>query len=223
MNDFESGLPGRVLADPTWLAARVDDTGRRWACRDRRVGATLWWYSVSSELVATLTAELLRTGGAPDPALEHCTVVPRADGHLDIVRNDRVLRDPTELSGELRRTLAAIIEPLARVSGAGVPALWAIAADSLGNRALDAGTALGSPASGSALAVRLAELVGPPLPVPRFVDVGGRRFLRRTSCCLIYRAPAAVAAGDPDAVERAKCVSCPHQRPEVRRARLAAL
>lgn len=223
MDGPDIALPGSVLADPRWLAGRVADTGLRWDCTDRRVNGTLWWYSASSTLVAAATAELLRTGTAPDPALEHCTCAVGPGGTLDAVHTDRVVRDPDRLARELARTLAAIIGPLSVVSGAGAPALWAIASDSLGNRALDAGTALGSPGAGSALAVRLAEGIGAPLPVPRFVDVGSRRFLRRTSCCLIYRAPAVLDGDDPGAVQRAKCVSCPHQRPEVREARLAAL
>ncbi|MGW6695636.1 (2Fe-2S)-binding protein [Rhodococcus sp. NPDC054953] len=212
-----------LLTDADWLDARIADTGRRWTCRDRRVNGTLWWYSASSTLLAPATTGLLRAGVAPDPALAHATATLRPDGYLDALHTEATVRGPEQLAAGLRDTLQAIIAALAQASGAGVPALWAIAADSLGNRALDAGAGLGSPAAGSALAVRLAELIGPPLPVPRFVDVGPRRFLRRTSCCLIYRAPAAVAGADPGAADRAKCVSCPHQRPEVRAARLAGL
>ncbi len=178
-------VPGASPTDQDRLAAQVTDTGRRFGCTDRRVNGTLWWYSESSTLVALPTVELLRDG----PALE-------------------------TVAADLRRTFESVITPLALVSGAGVPALWAIASDSVGNRALDAGAAAGSPAAGAELAVTLAEHIGAPLPIPRFVDVGARRFLRRSSCCLIYR----TAAGSD-----ATCVSCPHQRPEVRAARLAAL
>lgn len=232
-------MKAALLTDPDWLDARVADTGRRWDCTDRRVNGTLWWYSASSTLLAQATADLLRTGLAPDPALEHGTASLRPDGYLDGVHTERVLRGPEELAAGLRGALAAIIAPLALVSGAGVPALWAIAADSLGNRSLDAGTALGAPAAGSALALALAGRIGPPLPTPRFVDVGPdgpvdadpaaapaagtRRRLRRSSCCLIYCVPGAARGKDPDAAQRAKCVSCPRQRPQVRAARLAAL
>ncbi|MFF0813967.1 (2Fe-2S)-binding protein [Rhodococcus sp. NPDC003318] len=232
-------FPGALLADPTWLADRIDDTGARWAVTDRRVAATLWWYSASSTLLAPVSADLVRTGTAPDPSLTGLTVAVTPDGALTSIRGGGRVTDPSLLAAGLREALGAVVDALAEVSGAAPAALWAVASDSLGNRALEAGAAAGSPAAGSSLAARLAELVGPPLPRPRFVDVGAggidaadpaaspatgtRRYLRRNSCCLIYRAPALVPPGDDDAAERAKCVSCPHQLPEVRHARLTAL
>ncbi|MFX0580758.1 (2Fe-2S)-binding protein [Nocardia nepalensis] len=104
----------------------------------------------------------------------------------------------------LRETLAAVIGPVAAVSGAGVPSLWAIAADAIGNRALDAG----NPQAG----VRLASEVGGKLPVPRFVEVGGRSFVRRISCCLVFEVPGCEM-----------CTSCPKRPAAERKALLAQL
>lgn len=213
---------GSLLADRDWLAARVADAKRQWGLTDSRVAATLWWYSASSTLVVSSTAELLRTGTAPDPSPMSITGILDSSGTLSSVRSAARVDGLEAFAAGLRRTLTAIIEPLAEVGAAHAAALWAVASDSLGNRALDAGTALGSPASGSALAIGLAELIGAPIPVPRFVDVGPRRFLRRASCCLIDHA-LVPDPGDVAAAARAKCVSCPRQRPEVRLARLAAL
>lgn len=232
-------IPGILLTDPGWLADRVADTRRRWALTESRVAATLWWYSASSVLLAQAPADLLRTGGAPDPRLTGLSVTTTADGTLADATAATRVAGPDEFAAALCGTLTSIVGVLASVSGAGAAALWAVASDSLGNRALEAGAALGSPVAGSALAAALAARIGAPMPSPRFVDVGAgrqvaadptaepavgvRRYLRRNSCCLIYRSPALAPSGDPDAAERAKCVSCPHQRPEVRRARLAAL
>lgn len=104
----------------------------------------------------------------------------------------------------LRETLATVIAPVAAVSGAGVPSLWAIAADAIGNRALDAG----APEAGA----RLAEEVGGKLPVPRFVNVGGRTFVRRISCCLVFEVPGCEM-----------CTSCPKRPAAERKALLTNL
>jgi hypothetical protein len=226
--------PGSVLVDRDWLAARIADTGRRWACEDVRVSATLWWYSASSTLLSVPAAMLLATGLAPDPALDGLTCTLRPDGYLGTIRSEAGIRDDEVLAERLDATLAPIIAALSELSGARVRSLWAIATDSLGNRALDAGTALGSPVLGSAMAVRLADLIGAQMPRPRFVDVGrggpagadpcsapasgSRRVIRRSSCCLIYE-----TERDPVAAEGVKCTSCPRQQPSVRAARLGAL
>ncbi|MFD4181528.1 hypothetical protein [Rhodococcus sp. NPDC058514] len=227
-------FPGALLTDRDWLAARTADAARRWNCDDRRVAATLWWYSASSTLLSIPATMLLTTGLAPDPAPGRLTCTLRPDGYLGTVRSDRLVRGPEALAARLRAAIGPTVAALADLGGAGTRSLWAIAADSLGNRALDAGTALGAPVLGSALAVDLAELIGHPMPPPRFVDVGrggpvaadprsapapgSRRVVRRLSCCLIYE-----TEPDPVAAERAKCTSCPRQQPSVRAARLGAL
>lgn len=204
-----------VLTDPGWLAERVADAARLWSVPDRRVVGTLWWYSASSVLVAPPVTTLLVAGHAV--GLTALRVHLRPDGYLGGGRAGELLDgDAARLGRALRDSFGPIITPLARVSGAGERALWAIAADSLGTWALRAGTAVGTAGRGSALAEAVAAGAGAVLPVPRFVDVPGpagesRRYLRRASCCLIYVVP------DCD-----KCVSCPRQPPEERLRRLAA-
>lgn len=232
-------LRGEKLVDPTWLGSRVSQTARIWRCDDARVPATLWWYSASSALLAVPAAMLLSTGLAPDPTPERLTFTLRPDGSVATVRSAGILRGPEEFADRLRAAMVRIIGWLAAVAKMNERSLWAIATDAIANRALDAATALGGPSIGSALAVRIAERIGAPLLTPRFVDVvageqtfadpevepppGARRFVRRNSCCLLYRSPAVAAAGDPEAAERAKCVSCPSQLPALRLARLGAL
>jgi ferric iron reductase protein FhuF len=84
--------------------------------------------------------------------------------------------------------------------------LWAIATDSLADRLLALGRAVGDVPRVTALAAPLADAVGPPLPAPRYEDVAGRRFVRRASCCLLYRVP-----GWP------LCTACPRRAPAERR------
>lgn len=203
-------LPGAVLTDPRWLARRVADTGRRWSHEDPRVGGTLWWYSASSSLVAAPLTMLLVTGGAPDPRPARLTVSLQPNGYLQAARSDRLLPSAREFADALVATHTEVITALAEVSGAAPRALWAIATDSIANRALEAGRALGDPDRGVELARTVCR---PPLLPPRFLDVEGpqraRRFVRRASCCLIYVA-----------TDGGKCVSCPRRAPEDRRAEL---
>jgi hypothetical protein len=191
----ESGLaavPGVMITDPGWLGAQVDAAGRRYRLANRPALGVLWWYSASSVLLGLLVAER-------DPRLDHVTLLVHSDGRLLDARSDRALADP----GTLGDALSVPIDAVARATGARRRALWAIATDSLANRVLWAG---GSPGE----ALRLAALVGPELPTPRYVNVSGRLVVRRASCCLIYLAP-----GEP------KCVSCPRQTPEERVRRLS--
>ncbi len=99
-----------------------------------------------------------------------------------------------------------MVDAVAAAGGMRPRPLWAIAADSLANRLLALGRALGEEHRVTALAAPLAAAVGPPLPAPRYVDVAGVRFTRRVSCCLLYRLP-------PEPL----CTSCP-RRPAAERA-----
>lgn len=103
---------------------------------------------------------------------------------------------------ELRATLSTVIDRIAVVSGLRAPALWAVVTDVVASWAVDAR----APKIGQQLAAEL----GPALPAPRFVDVAGRVFVRRASCCLVYEAPGCE-----------KCVSCPKRPPAERAALLA--
>ncbi|SNT49103.1 (2Fe-2S)-binding protein [Rhodococcoides kyotonense] len=203
-------LPATIMLDSAWIRARVDDTGRRWDCDDDRVNATLWWYSASSTLAFVAVATSMVTGRAADPALETSTCFLRANGYLGGVCTDRIL-DIDHLSAAFDNTLGAVIDVLSSASGVRRRVLWAITTDSIANRALDVGAALDNRELGSRFATAVIERMRAPLPTPRFVDVGGRRFTRRCSCCLLYETQGAD-----------KCSSCPRRPSAERRDLLAA-
>lgn len=207
--DIAAPIAGSALGEADWLSARIDDTARTWACGDRRVIGTLWWYMAASTLLEAPLHDLARSARAPDPALQSLTCTVRPDGSLDAVRFAARLDGIAAFAAVLRRTLSSIIDAVADVSGAGNPSLWAIASDAVGNRALESTR---DPDTGAELALAIATGVGAAMPTPRFVDIGGRRFVRRASCCLIYE----TAKAD-------KCISCPRRAPEERAGLLAEL
>ncbi|MCM6774613.1 (2Fe-2S)-binding protein [Nocardia sp. CDC159] len=220
-------VPGTMLTYPRWLAERIADMGISWGTGDSRVSGTLWWCMAASSLVDPITAALAQDRPVPNPELEQILCEIRPDGGVE-----RVLpvqwdgRHPGTAEGEsahaegeccsddadsevslgvaLRKTLGRIIPAVAEVSGAGIPSLWAIVADAIGNRAIDAG----NPAVGS----RLAHEVAGRLPVPRFVDIEERTFVRRISCCLVFEVPGCQM-----------CTSCPKRPAAERHALLTEL
>jgi FhuF-like iron-sulfur protein len=201
-----------AVTDPSWLTAQLAATARRYRL-DRpaavRTVGVLWWYSASSVLLGPPVESLVRGGPVADPALAAVTLSLHPDGRVLDARSSGVIA-ADRLGPELAGALSTAIGAVAAASGARPPALWAIAADSLANRVLWAG---GAASVAVDLAAEIsAEISGAgPMPVPRYVSVGGARVVRRASCCLIYEAPG----------ER-KCVSCPRQHPDERRRRLAA-
>jgi len=110
-----------------------------------------------------------------------------------------------DVAAELRESLGAVVAAVAEAGRMRERPLWAIATDSIANRLLALGRALGDVPRATALAAPLAAAVGAPLPVPRYVDVGGARFTRRASCCLLYRVP-----------HEPMCTSCPRRPPAER-------
>lgn len=198
-------LPATTLTDPDWLRQRVADTGRRFRCPDVAVTGTLWWYSTSSTLVFLTVASAMVTGQVGDPRLtgSRCALGPEGDV-LGVVGGEAM--DIGDAIAPLTEALASIIEPLAEVSGSRKQTLWAIVTDSLANRCLDVGAALGDRSLGSFFATAIVAHMGATLPKPRFVDVNGRPFTQRCSCCLLYRTGVA-----------GMCTSCPHRSPEDRR------
>ncbi len=218
--DVVSTAPGLLLTDPAWVSARIDEMSRSWGTETPRVGGTLWWCMVASTLVEQIAVAYAAGTPAPVAALGEFDCVVRPDGGVEHARFRRVPVDGTgrsvrsdvggergacaadEVATALRDTLTAVIAQVAAVSGAGIPALWAVVADAMGNRALDAGA--------PEAATRLAADVGSRLPAPRFVTVAGRTFVRRASCCLVYEVPG-----------QQMCTSCP-KRPPAERAELLA-
>lgn len=190
-------VPGRTLTQPEWLAARIAEMGHSWGTTSPRIAGTLWWCMVASALVEQIARAYAHDAQAAEPVLDRFDCEVRPDGGVERIH---VLAEPdesTEPGAALRETLAAVIGPVAEVSGAGVPALWAIVADAVGNRALDAGSAEAG--------TRLATEIGGKLPVPRFVRIGGRTFVKRISCCLVFEVPGCEM-----------CTSCP-KRPAAER------
>ncbi|MGB3372804.1 MAG: hypothetical protein WBA81_19455 [Rhodococcus sp. (in: high G+C Gram-positive bacteria)] len=197
-------LPASSMLDTDWMRARVVETGKRWNCADARVNGTLWWYSASSTLAFVAVATVMVTGEAADPTLEDARCFLRSNGYLGGVVTDRTIA--AELLPErLTSAFTGIIGALSVASGARSRSLWAIATDSIANRSLDVGAALGDRSLGSAFAQQLVEQMAAPMPAPRFVDVAGRRFTRRCSCCLLFVTE-----------EADMCTSCPRRTPSDR-------
>jgi ferric iron reductase protein FhuF len=194
-------VPAAVFADADWTAGRLAALGARYASGDRRVLATVWWYSASSVLLTPALAGLAT--GLPLSARLVDTSVGVLAGGMPVAATSSAPGGDT--AGELRETLAEVVAAVAAAGGMRARPLWAIATDSLANRLLALGRALGDERRVTALAAPLAAAVGPPLPAPRYVHVAGVRFTRRVSCCLLYRLP-------PEPL----CTSCP-RRPAAER------
>ncbi|MGW5754333.1 (2Fe-2S)-binding protein [Nocardia rhamnosiphila] len=211
--DVVTPVSGRMLTDESWLAARIADLGASWRTDSMRVSATLWWCMTASALVEQVVRALAQRRPIPAPTLDRLLLTLRADGTVERVEIDAagwhvagadsgIETTEADIAGALRETLTMVIDRLTAVSGVRGPALWAVVTDVVGSWAVDAG----QPPIGR----RLAEAVGTALPEPRFVEVAGRTFVRRASCCLVYEAPGCE-----------KCVSCPKRRPHEREALLA--
>lgn len=205
-------VPAAALATGDWLREDLDTARRMYGrCPVRTLG-TVRWYSASSVLVAPALESLVLAGAALDPALGAVTLDVHPDGRYAGARSARVLDgSPEEVGAALGDALAEVIAAAAPIASASEPAFWAIAADSIANRLLWAGSAAGSEAAAMDLAGRIADGVGPRMPRPRYADVGRAHAVRRASCCLIYEIPGGQ-----------KCVSCPRQTPSERNRRLRA-
>lgn len=204
--DVVNTVRGPILADEAWLTARIAELNASWRTDSPRVGATLWWCMTASSLVEQVVRALAREEPIAAPTLDRLDLSLRADGTVEKVRIADADADAdagsVDIPRALRETLATVIGRIAAVSGVREPALWAVVTDAVAGWALD----VGAPQLGQ----RLAAALGDVLPAPRFVEVAGRTFVRRASCCLIYEAPGCE-----------KCVSCPKRRPAERAALLA--
>ncbi|SFW91214.1 (2Fe-2S)-binding protein [Amycolatopsis australiensis] len=198
--------PATRLADAEWVRARVGGAAKLYGCARPEVLGTIWWYSLSSVLVAP-AIEGLVAGTPADPSLDAMELDLLADGRFLGARSIRRLDGGLpELGAAFAGALRTAITTIADVTGARARALGAIATDSIANRLLWTP----DPERAVALAEPLVAAIGLHLPKPRFVRVGRTPAVRRASCCLIYE------AGNP------KCVSCPRQTPAERDARLRA-
>ncbi len=212
-------VPLSRVADADWLRDCIDSHARRWPAVDRRVRATLWWYSVSQVFLTPAVASAFTTGRALSPRPGDVWLHLSPDGGILTAASTAVLDGDdlhADLAGALRDALDEVIPSVARAGARRERPLWAIAVDSLANRLLWIGRALGEVDRASALARTLARSIGEPMPAPRYVDIdrcaprgGQMRFVRRASCCLVYLAPGELM-----------CASCPRLTPEIRAARL---
>ncbi|MEV0073432.1 MULTISPECIES: (2Fe-2S)-binding protein [unclassified Amycolatopsis] len=192
--------PAALLADATWVRARIGGAAKLYGCAAPEVIGTIWWYSLSSVLVAPTMESLAAGGEVLDPSLDAVELDIVPDGRFLGARSTRALSGP--LGPALGAALNTAITTIASVTGARARALGAIATDSIANRLLWA--------SAPQLAADVVASTGLDLPAPRYVSVGRTQAVKRASCCLIYE------VGNP------KCVSCPRQTPEERDARLRA-
>lgn len=194
-------VPVADLADREVLAELLAARGKALRTAEPQVAATVWWYSASAVLLAPTLAGLVV--GVPLSARPADLSVSVGPGGLPVAASSAAWGvDP---GPELRELLRVVIGAVAEVGGLRERPLWAIAADSLAAGLLTLGRVLGAVPAVTGLVGRLAGAVGPPLPVPRYEDVAGARFVRRVSCCLIYRLP-----GGP------LCTSCPRRLPAER-------
>jgi hypothetical protein len=198
-------VPATALADPVWTADMLAVRARAVRSRDLRVLATVWWYSVSTVLVTPALAGLV--AGVPLSARLEDITVSLLPGLQPIAAAARA--GDSDQTGNLRTSLAAVIAAVAEAGRMRERPLWAIATDSLANQLLAIGRAVGDVPAVTSLAGPLAAAIGAPLPVPRYVDVGGARFIRRTSCCLVVELPGG-----------GLCTSCPRRPPADRSALL---
>jgi ferric iron reductase protein FhuF len=191
-----------LLADPGWTAEVLAARAARQRTDDRRVLATVWWYSVSSVLLTPVLAGLV--AGVRLSARLEDTALHLLGGHTQVAATAGA-GGTEDLAEELRTTIAAVVAAVAEAGAVRERPLWAIATDSLANRLLAVGRAVGDVATATALAGPVAAAIGAPLPAPRYVDVAGARFTRRVSCCLLYRLP-----------HEPLCTSCPRRPPAER-------
>ncbi|MGW7519884.1 (2Fe-2S)-binding protein [Streptomyces sp. NPDC054796] len=220
-----ASVPAEFLGERDWLAEQVRLSALRWRTDSLRVGATLWWYSVSTVLLAPPLVTGFLTGRSVHPGPEGLVLQLGAAGRPVAVRPAPHMSAPVDgaAPGPLRGLLELCVDGLAGVAGLRPRPLWSLATDSLAQLLSRAGRESGRLADSTAWGAALAERIGPPMPPPRWVEVpvpdGGdglfpvpppgaprvETFVRRGSCCLIYESPG-----------EGKCASCPRRTPDDR-------
>src|SRR3954447_5339139 len=103
-------VPASLLADPGWTAQLLAGRAVQQRTDDRRVLATVWWYSVSSVLLTPVLAGLV-TGVGLSARLAD-TTVHALPGGIPVAATIRGGSGP-DLPGELRTTLAAVVSAVA--------------------------------------------------------------------------------------------------------------
>lgn len=209
-------VPATAIEDPAWLADQLRLRGERWKTDDRRVLATLWWYSASLWIVGP-TLSSLATGARllsgdlddldlhwlPDSRLTGSTSSRVLHSGPGVATSDRIVAAGNSLRGTYDRVIP-LVAASARIAAR---PLWAIAADALATRLLSLGRSLDTIEAVVALLDPLADAIGAPLPHAHYRRDGAEVSTLRCSCCLIYLVP-----GEP------KCSGCPRRNVETRRA-----
>ena len=201
-----TAVPVTALADPVVTAGLVAARARALRTADPRVAATVWWYSASAVLLAPPLAGLV--AGVPLSARPADLALWVAPGGLPVAATSSALG--ADLGADLRGTLATVIGAVAVAGEMRERPLWAIATDSLADRLLTLGRAIGDVQGVTGLAGPAGGgRRGRSCPSPGTTDVGRARFVRRASCCLVYRLP-----------DGPLCTSCPRRPPAERAALL---
>ncbi|MBA3293911.1 MAG: iron reductase, partial [Geodermatophilaceae bacterium] len=186
-------LGAAAITDPDWLPAQLALGGRMWQTDDQHLLATLWWYSASHSLITPTVATLLVTGRAVSPALDDLVLHQFPDGIVGGAHSTAAVPgDGPAVARALGATLTSVIDAVSAFTKSGIRPLWALATDGLAERLLFFGAALGCVGKARLLAEALCGGIGAPLLAPRYVDVSAptgrtQTFLRRSSCCLLYR------------------------------------
>lgn len=191
-------VPATVLVDEAWTAELLELRALTARTDDRRVLATLWWYSASLVLLGPSLAGLV-TGRPLSARLADTTL--HLVGDLPWAATSRAAAG--DVVADLGESVAAVVATVARAGGVREAPLRAIATDALANKLLALGRARRDVAAVTSLAIPLARAAG--LPAPRYVEAGGQVFTRRASCCLAWRVP-----------HEAMCTSCPRRDPAER-------
>ena len=191
-----AAIPVRDLAGTDRLTDLVAEHALLYPTSSVGVQTTIWWYLASAVLAGPVAAGALL--GVPLSADVDDLVLHMGPAGMPAAAVSRRLGadDPGPALGA---TLGLLVDRLSGMGGLRPRPLWAIAVDSLATRLLAFGRARGELDRATTLAGELVASSGAPVPVPRFVDVAGARFLVRGSCCLLYR-----AGGD-------LCTSCPRR------------
>jgi ferric iron reductase protein FhuF len=218
-----ASLPGSLLADESWLSERIDQLGRQLRCPERRTNATLWWYSASVVLLGPSVHAVVTAGDGLELTPSTIRFTLRRNGYLERVVPGPALAGrpvdpadgPAALGRHLDGALAQVIVPLARTGQVSERSLWAVAVDSLATRVLaETSVTPGGTVRAPQIATAIAEAAPRLRPLPRYQEVTGRpgrpaqRYVRRGSCCLLFRVPDGL------------CISCPKQIPADRLQRL---
>ncbi|MGB3771685.1 MAG: (2Fe-2S)-binding protein [Rhodococcus sp. (in: high G+C Gram-positive bacteria)] len=210
------------------LDAALERAARRWPDVSAATCATLWWYGSSSTVAIVTAAQLLVTGRCVDPRSPRTLVTVGDTGTIGAVTSSTVV-DAADAPDALADLVETVVRALCRrVPELNAGSLWAVASDSIANRTLDVATAVDRIADAATMSASLTSRARTRrFPTPRFVDVGTegavaaasddapvrhtRRFLRRSSCCLVFE------AGED------MCVSCPRRTPADRARRWSTL